>query len=456
MLNLSNSDIWGIFPIRWRYLLVALVPAVLTGILFALLGWWSILIGAGVGLAMALTAGSGQERFFRNAIYSMIRIRSTDRSHRVDEAGHHEEARLARAVNRLADTVERTIAEETSRRLHHEDILNKMSDGVLVVDSRGLLQYSNDAAKRILSFEYSSDESSFPPLASKVNIFDINDTAQRSAEYQQVFRRMIELYNPIRYLEVVSAPIGQGESDGGRALLIVRDRSDEYRLGESMREFIANASHELRTPIAAIQASVETLRLGAINDPQIADDFLQRIGSSTDKMASLVTDLMELTLLESGRMSMHLAPIDPTELVDSVISQFEPIAERNDIELRADVCSDLPLIHVDREQIERVLENLVSNSLKFTPEQGIVTMRCEKQDSGIVFSVEDTGSGIDVDELPHIFERFYKSSQRSTQQEGFGLGLAIARNIVEMHKGEIEAKSVLGQGSVFTVKLPDA
>ena len=455
MLKLRDGGLWGIFPVRWRFLLVALLPTVLTGALFTFLGWWSILIGAGVGLAMALVAGSGQQRFFNKTIYSIIRIRSTDRSHRVSETGSHDEARLARAINRLADTVEDTIEEETSRRRHHEDILNEMNDGVLVVDSRGLLQYSNDAAKRILDFEAMSGDPPVP-LASKVNIFDINDTAQLTAESQQVCRRMVELYNPLRYLEVVSTPLRPEAQDQGRALLIIRDRTDEYRLGESMREFIANASHELRTPIAAIQASVETLKLGAINDPKVADEFLQRIGSSTEKMARLVTDLMDLTLLESGRVSMHLVPIAPVELVDSVIGQFEPIAHRRNIDLQAEPCAELPLINVDREKIERVLENLVSNSLKFTSEQGTVTVRCEHLDSSVVFSVEDTGSGIDVDELPHIFERFYKSSQRSTQQDGFGLGLAIARNIVEMHRGEIEAISVLGQGSTFRVKLPVA
>ena len=443
-------------PLRVRVLALALFPVLLASALFAFIGAWSFLVAGVAGILLGLLASSSQKGYLRRATLGVLRIRSIDRNYRLPVDGTPEESRLSTAINRLANSVNDAVSDETARRIYHETILNEMKDGILVVSSRGILQYSNPAAREILSFDESYQESSQVQLASKVNIYEINDAASISSNSVASCRRVVELYNPIRYLEVTSTPLPPEESEIGRALLIVRDRTGEYRLGESMREFVANASHELRTPIAAIQACVETLKFGAIDDPEAARDFLNRIEDSSSRMTILVSDLMDLAVLETGRATMHMVPVEPRELMKSMVAQFGPIADKSDIELRIEDSDAVGLINVDREKMERVLSNLVSNALKFTSSGGNVRMHTNSSDGVVSISVSDDGQGIGVDELPHVFDRFYKVAPSNNDHTSFGLGLAIAKNIVELHEGEIVANSVLGEGSTFTVKLPAA
>ena len=435
---------------------LALFPILLASALFFLMGVWSFLIAVVAGVLLGLLVALYQKGYLRRATLGVFRIRSIDRDYRLPIDGASDESRLSAAINRLADSVDEVVSNETARRIYHETILNEMKDGILVVNSRGILQYSNPAARDILDFDGSYQESSQVQLASKVNIYEVNDVASISSNGMESCRRVIELYNPIRYLEVTSTPLPPEESDIGRALLIVRDRTGEYRLGESMREFVANASHELRTPIAAIQACVETLKFGAIDDPDSARDFLNRIEDSSNRMTVLVAGLMDLAVLETGRATMHIVPVEPVELMENVVAQFGPIADKSDIDLRIEDSDAVGLINVDREKMERVLSNLVSNALKFTSAGGGVQMWCTKIDGVVSISVSDDGQGIGVDELPHVFDRFYKVAPSNNDHTSFGLGLAIAKNIVELHEGEIIADSVLGEGSTFTVKLPSA
>ena len=456
MLKLSVIRFIGRLPLRVRMVALALFPILLALALFVFVGLWSFLIAGVAGILMGLLAALYQKGYLRRATLGVHRIRSIDRNYRLPIDGVPDESRLSTAINRLADSIDDAVSNETARRIYHETILNEMNDGILVVSSGGVLQYSNPAAREILDFDVSYQESSQVQLASKVNIYEVNDVASISSNAMESCRRVIELYNPIRYLEVISTPLPREEFEVGRALLIVRDRTGEYRLAESMREFVANASHELRTPIAAIQACVETLKFGAIDDPDSARDFLNRIEDSSNRMAILVADLMDLAVLETGRATMHMAPVEPKELMGNVVAQFGPIADKSDIDLRIEDSDAVGFINVDREKMERVLSNLVSNALKFTSAGGNVRMYSAKSDGVVSVSVSDDGQGIGVDELPHVFDRFYKVAPSNNDHTSFGLGLAIAKNIIELHEGEIIVHSVLGEGSTFTVKLPSA
>ena len=441
-------------PLKWRFTTAAAVPLIAGLALYPFVGFWSIPISAIVAVVFVWLLGGRQMRYFRRTAIGILRTRSIDRRHRLPTEGPAEQRRIAHAVNRLADNVELTLLESQRNRRYYETILNELTVGILVVDANGILQYANPAAHEMLGFEISDDQSGPTPLASKVSIYEINEAVAISATSGDTVRRNVEIYDTHRHLEVTARGLPPEESGVGRSLVIVNDRTDEIRLGVSIREFVANASHELRTPIASIQASVETLKLSAVVQPKQAEQFLDRIDDGAHRMAALVSELMDLTLLETGRMAVHQTMVSPGNLIGAVMEGHGPVGEDSTHEIEIEVAGGIPDVLIDVPKIERAIGNLLVNARKFTPDGGRIKISCRSDGADVVFAVEDTGEGIDPEEIPHIFERFYKSHRSSGDRSGFGLGLAITKNIVELHQGSVEVESNVGAGSIFTVRLP--
>ncbi len=443
-------------PLRWRFATATAVPLAIGFGLYLLVGLWALAVSAAVAVLLIWILAGRQSRYFFQTATGILRTRAIDRHHRLADEGPAEQRRIANAVNRLADNVERTLAESDRNRRYHETILNELTAGIMVVDEAGNMQYANPAAAEMLGFDLPLSDPGPTPLASKVAIFEINEAVTQSATTGETVHRDVEIYDTHRHIEVIARGVPPEESGIARAVAIVNDRTDEIRQGVSMREFVANASHELRTPIASIQASVETLKLGKQLDNEIADQFLDRIDDGAHRMASLVNELMDLTLLETGRMALNLNPTAPEELINAVLDSHGPISGSSAHHVDVDIDDDLPEFHVDAPKIERALGNLLVNAQKFTPEDGRISIACRSDGDHVVIEVADTGLGIDSEELPHIFERFYKSQRALSDRSGFGLGLAIAKNIIELHEGTVEATSMIGEGSTFSVRLPIA
>ena len=441
-------------PLRWRYAIAAGVPMIVGLGLYFVFGWWSMLAGAVVAVICVWFLGHRQMIFFLRSAIGIIRTRSIDRRYRLTPQGPPEQRRIINAVNRLADNVEQTLFESDRNRRYYETILNEVTVGILVVDEDSMLQYANPAARSILGFEMPGYGSLPVQLASRVNIYEINDAVTASAIGGETIRRNVELYDSNRHLEVFTRSLPPDDNGRRRAIVIINDRTDEFRLGVSMREFVANASHELRTPIASIQASVETLKMGAATDPETAKQFLDRIDDSAQRMATLVSEMMDLTLLETGRLPLQLETTHPKDLVGAVLDSHGPVGASSEHKISAEIEDDVAPVLVDRPKMERAIGNLLVNALKFTQPGGTVKIGCRSEDGMVLFSVEDSGEGIDPEELPHIFERFYKSHRSTGDRSGFGLGLAITKNIVESHDGSVDAVSVVNEGSMFTIKLP--
>ncbi len=446
--------IFDFIPLRLRYATAAAVPLIIGLGFYFLIGWWAVLVGSIVAVICVWFLSRRQTLFFFRTATGIIRTRSIDRRYRLATGGPPEQQRIINAVNRLADSVEQTIFEADGDRRYYETILNEVTVGILVVAADGMLQYANPAACSLLGFEMASSGSRPVPLASKVNIYEINEAVVSSATAGATVRRNMELYDAHRHLEVFSRPLQPDDNGMMRAIVIVNDRTDEIRLGVAMREFVSNASHELRTPIASIQASVDTLKSGANLRPEATAQFLGRIDDSAQRMATLVSELMDLTLLETGRSPLDLQMTEAADLINSAMQSHGPVGMSSDHEIATDVENGLPPILVDRPKIERVLGNLLVNAGKFTPPGGAIKIGCRRDDDSVVFTVQDSGEGIDPEDMPHIFERFYKSHRSTGDRTGFGLGLAITKNIVEIHNGTVEAESVVGEGSTFTVRLP--
>ena len=441
-------------PLKWRYASAATVPLTIGFALYGFFGIAAVLVGSAVAVSAVWFLANRQSQFFRRTANGILRTQSIDRANRLTTYGPAEQQRIINAANRLADNVELTLAESARNRAYHETILNELTIGILVVDANGMLQYANPAVCSLLDFTSDEIGTGLTTLASKVNIYEINEAATTSATVGETVLRNVELYDSQRHFEVISRGLPADDSGVRRAIVIINDRTDEIRLGVSMREFVANASHELRTPIASIQASVDTLKMGTSLAPETTGQFLDRIDDSTHRMAALVSEMMDLTMLETGRSPLHMVQIDPSALIDGVFDSYGPV-EMEPIHMFERAIDDqLPQILVDKAKIERAIGNLLGNARKFTPPGGRIRLSARVDDGWIAIVVEDQGEGIDPDELPYIFERFYKSPRSSGDRTGFGLGLAITKNIVEMHRGIVEVASVVGEGSIFTVRLP--
>jgi two-component system phosphate regulon sensor histidine kinase PhoR len=251
-------------------------------------------------------------------------------------------------------------------------------------------------------------------------------------------------------IEVTANPLANGE-----ALVVLRDVSELRLLRTVRRDFVANVSHELRTPLASIRLLVDTLEAGALDDPEVAGSFVHRIGVETDDLIQMVTELLELSRIESGQLPRKREPVAIPLAIKRVVERLSVVAEDKGVHMSAEVPPDLPPAWANEDQVGQVLMNLLYNAVKFTPSGGTVRVRASFHDQSLAVSVEDTGVGIPREDLVRVFERFYKSDKsRARSSGGTGLGLPIARHIVEAHGGTIWADSVEGQGSTFTFTLP--
>jgi two-component system phosphate regulon sensor histidine kinase PhoR len=219
------------------------------------------------------------------------------------------------------------------------------------------------------------------------------------------------------------------------------------------RDFISNISHELRTPLASLQALVDTLRGGALDDPPAARRFLDRMETEVEALTQMVQELLELSRIESGQAPMRLIPTPVADVVFPPVERLRPQAERAGLSITIDLPPDLPPVLADAERAQQVITNIVHNAIKFTPSGGQMTLSAQPVGEDVIVSVRDTGVGIPPEDLPRIFERFYKAD-RARSGGGTGLGLAIAKHIVQAHGGRIWAESVEGKGSIFYVALP--
>ncbi len=247
--------------------------------------------------------------------------------------------------------------------------------------------------------------------------------------------------------------------------ITIEDKAALRHLERIQRDFIANVSHELRTPLSSIRLLTETLEEVVDTDHEKAQEFIEKIEIEIQHMNDLVADLLELSRIESGQLSMMIEPIEAEQLVREVMARMLPLAQRHRVTLRTDIQQGKTLVAADSKQMARALVNLVHNAIKFTPSGGNITIGTAFEADKAVqrFFVRDTGVGIRPEELSRIFERFYKTSRSRSKTDfigpgggGTGLGLAIAQQVVEAHGGHITATSTLGQGSVFTFMLPTA
>ncbi len=441
----------GSFSLRWRILIetVALIATVASGtLLFGAKGT----IAAGIlATIIVLFRSLGLTRQFSDLTEDVVRMTSIDRTHRLNPAGPAELARLARAVNRLVDRVGADISKEESERLRLSSIFNSMRDGVVVVDDQGVIELANPAAVEMLAAAIPVEPGM--QLTSLTNHPDVVGVVALAISSGNTESAEVELFDNQRTLMALATPFPRPDTNLVRALLLLTDLTGVRRLDTTRREFVSNASHELRTPLSGIRASAETLQLSGVDDLAGRKKFVEMILEDVDRMDKLITEMLELSRLESGESPLDLQDVDPSVLTNAAVSQFSTIIEQSELTIESSTHPELPLVRVDVEKMSHVFANLISNAIKWTPSGGTITIKTWLDERTICFSVADTGQGIEPEHLPHIFERFFKTDSARAQHSA-GLGLSIARHVVEAHGGLISANSDLGVGSEFVFYVP--
>lgn len=361
-----------------------------------------------------------------------------------------EVARLTGAFNTMADSFQEQMATVADQRNKLFAVVTHMSDGAVILDNSGRVQLMNAAAARILGVK--SERVTGDSLTTVARDHQIVAVWQRSLQARTEQSDLVELAGRGPFLRVVATPIE--ETAGGGSLLILQDLTQVRRLETIRRDFISNISHELRNPLAALKALVETLRGGAVDDRPAADRFLLQMDAEVDAMTQMVRELLELSRIESGRVPFSLGPTSVASALLPAVERLRPQAERAGLSLELALPDDLPLVSADPERLQQALTNLIHNAIKFTPPGGRISVQAEAGDK-VTLSVTDTGVGIAQEDLERIFERFYKADRARTGG-GTGLGLAIAKHIVQSHGGQIWAESVEGQGATFRLTLTKA
>ena len=367
----------------------------------------------------------------------------------LSSASHDEVGELASAFNAMSIQLRDEISALETERSKLAAVLQKMTDGVLIVNQAGRVQLLNPTAEKM--FGVQSETSLGRSLAEVVRQHQILDLWQSSLGSLKTQTATIEIGSKRLYLQGIATPLGQALP--GSTLLLFQDLSRQRQIEDMRRDFISNVSHELRTPLAALKAITETLQDGALEDQPAAHRFLERMETEVDALSLMVSELLELSRIESGRVPLELKPTRPADIILPASERLSLQAERGGLSLSIECPEDLPLVMADANRAQQVVVNLLHNAIKFTPSGGNVAVGAQAQGNFIHFYVRDTGIGIAPEDLPRIFERFYKVD-RSRATSGTGLGLAIARHLVEAHGGKIWVESEPGQGSSFSFTIP--
>ncbi|MFO0876016.1 MAG: ATP-binding protein [Gemmataceae bacterium] len=359
---------------------------------------------------------------------------------------------LAERFNRVSEELTARIAKLEDDRQQLRTILSGMVEGVVALDADQHILYANDRALELL--ELTTANSVGRPLWEVVRHRQLLDTVRSAQLRDQPFREEL-LWSGVtsRSLTVHAARLPGPPSRG--TVLVLHDTTELRRLERLRQEFVANVSHELKTPLSVIKVCVETLLDGAVEDAQHRGRFLEQIANQADRLHALILDLLSLARIESGAELFDFEAVALEALAQACADRHRPRAEARQQTLIVAPGGESLRAWADEEAVGQILDNLLDNALKYTPEGGRIEIRCFRHEDQVCFEVADTGIGIPGADLPRIFERFYRVDKaRSREMGGTGLGLSIVKHLVQAMHGTVRAASVTGQGTTFRVALP--
>ncbi|RSI88152.1 cell wall metabolism sensor histidine kinase VicK [Streptococcus mitis] len=378
-----------------------------------------------------------------------------DYSQVLDMQGSSEITNITNNLNDLSEVIRLTQEnlEQESKRLH--SILSYMTDGVLATNRRGKITMINDMAKKQLGVQKEDVLNK-----SILELLEIEDEYELRDLITQVPELMIDSQDANgEYLSLrVRFALVRRESGFISGLVaVLHDTTEQEKEERERRLFVSNVSHELRTPLTSVKSYLEALDEGALSEP-VAPDFIKVSLDETNRMMRMVTDLLHLSRIDNATSHLDVELINFTAFITFILNRFDKM-RGSDEEKKYELVRDYPItsvwIEIDTDKMTQVIDNILNNAIKYSPDGGKITVTMKTTDDQMILSISDQGLGIPKQDLPRIFDRFYRVDRaRSRAQGGTGLGLSIAKEIIKQHKGFIWAKSEYGKGSTFTIVLP--
>ena len=378
-----------------------------------------------------------------------------DYSQVLDMQGSSEITNITNNLNDLSEVIRLTQEnlEQESKRLH--SILSYMTDGVLATNRRGQIIMINDMAKRQLGVE--RDEALNQNILELLKIeeeYELRELITQSPELMIYSQNLNGEYISLR---VRFALIRRESGFISGLVAVLHDTTEQEKEERERRLFVSNVSHELRTPLTSVKSYLEALDEGALTEP-VAPDFIKVSLDETNRMMRMVTDLLHLSRIDNATSHLDVELINFTAFITFILNRFDKMKSQDE-EKKYELVRDYPInsvwIEIDTDKMTQVIDNILNNAIKYSPDGGKITVSMKTTDDQMILSISDQGLGIPKEDLPKIFDRFYRVDKaRSRAQGGTGLGLAIAKEIIKQHKGFIWAKSEYGKGSTFTIVLP--
>jgi len=382
-------------------------------------------------------------------------IRRDERIRKFPRVKIKEIADMAATLNGMIEKIDEKVRDSERHRREIEAIISSISEGIIAINAEGKIILWNRTASAFLSV--TDTDIGGKRLIDVCRQPEIHSALQETMERSFEVRRDLYLPELQRSFKLVSVPIKrEGHQLQGGAVAVLFDITELKKYDELRKEFVANVSHELKTPLTSIKGYIETLRDGAIEDRENSRRFLEIISVQAERLSLLIEDLLVLSKLERHAEKIDRSNVDLKDLMQEILLSFRHQIQAKSHSINNLLPGDLPVVKADKKKIAQALSNLIDNAVKFTPESGTITISSSLEEKGSVrISIADTGIGIPAEDLGRIFERFYRvDKDRSRELGGTGLGLSIVKHIIEAHGGNVGVKSEPGKGSTFWFTLP--
>lgn len=423
----------------------------------AIIFFTASLIAGVISMVVALLVARSITKPIEEMRQQAIKIAQGDYSDKVEVHGHDELSQLAETFNKLSDRIEDAQDTMEAERNRLDSVLTHMTDGVIATDRRGKVITINEMALSLLDVK--NEEAIGESI---LTLLDLEEeyTLRKLLEAQEELlldRSKSDQEEDRMILRADFAMIRRESGFISGLVVVLHDVTEQEKTAEERRQFVSNVSHELRTPLTSVRSYLEALDEGAWEDKEVAPEFIQVTLGETDRMIRMINDLLNLSRMDSGNQQLDLEFVNFNELVDYVLDRFDMMVNNQDKKytiIRDFTERDL-WVEVDTDKIMQVIDNIMNNAIKYSPDGGKITVHLLETHNNVVLSISDEGLGIPKKDLEKVFERFYRVDKaRARKQGGTGLGLAISKEVIKAHKGTIWVDSIEGKGSTFSFSLP--
>ncbi|WP_404322470.1 cell wall metabolism sensor histidine kinase WalK [Cytobacillus firmus] len=421
--------------------------------------WWILAVSLGLSLFLIILLGSRITARYTKPIESatQVAIELTKGNYRARtyEDQEDETGMLSKSINVLARNLQEMVKSQEMQQDRLGALIENMGSGLILIDSRGYINLVNRPYKEV--FNVNPSEYLYKLYYEVIEHKGITEVVEEIFMTEQKVKKQLIIPVNIerRYFEVYGVPIIGTNDEWKGILLVFHDITELKKLEQMRKDFVANVSHELKTPITSIKGFSETLLDGAMENKQTLNDFLNIILKESDRLQSLIQELLDLSKIEKQGFSLSIQQLDLADVLEDVVAIMKGKAAEKEIALEFKREDKPVYIEGDVHRLKQVFINIISNAISYTPNQGVVYISSADSDRTVLTEIRDTGIGIEAGEIPRIFERFYRVDKaRSRNSGGTGLGLAIVKHLVEAHKGTISVKSEVGKGTAFIIELP--